>query len=267
VRLAIGAALPVLLAACATSGRVRPSEPSPAGLAAPAPVSDATPRGASDGEPSSAAPGEERPAPGDAGPHAPDAYDELSARLAARAATMLGHRAAFTLGVERFQADCSGFVAWVYQAEGIPLRRLWTRAAPDERSAVAATYFAARSWGVVFGGGGEWPRPGDLVFFRDTYDRNRDGRFDDPFTHVGIVEGIDEGGTVTFLHRGSRGVARGAMTLARPSERRDEEGRELNSILRRGKAPADGSNLAGRLFMGYARFDPARFPADDIAWR
>lgn len=260
MRLAIGAALPVLLAACATAGeRARPSEPSPAAVAA----EPAAP-GPSAGE---ASPGGALPPGGEAGPRAPDAYDELSARLAARAATMLGRRAPFTLGTERFQADCSGFVAWVYQAEGVPLRRLGARAAPDERSAVAAAYFAARAWGVVFGGGGEWPRPGDLVFFRDTYDRNRDGRFDDPFTHVGIVEGIDEDGTVTFIHRGSRGVARGAMTLARPSERRDEHGRELNSILRRGRAKPDGSTLAGRLFMGYARFDPARLPTEYLASR
>jgi len=264
VRLAIGAVLPVLLAACATAGdRVRPSEPPPAPLSSSHPAPEPAAPGPSAGD---ASPGP-LPGDGDAGPSAPDAYDELSARLAARAATMLGHRAAFTLGGERFQADCSGFVAWVYQAEGVPLRRLGARAAPDERSAVAAAYFAARAWGVVFGGGGEWPRPGDLVFFRDTYDRNRDGRFDDPFTHVGIVEGIDEDGTVSFIHRGSRGVARGAMTLARPSERRDEHGRELNSILRRGRAKADGSTLAGRLFMGYARLDPARLPSDFIAWK
>ncbi len=259
MRLALGAVLPVLLAACATTGdRVRPGEPSPATL----PAADAAPSAPTgEGLP------EERSADGDARPHAPDAYEELSARLVARAASMLGHRAAFTWSGERFQADCSGFVAWVYQAEGIPLRRLWARAAPDERSAVVGVYLAARAWGTVFGGGGEWPRPGDLVFFRDTYDRNRDGRFDDPFTHVGIVDGIDEDGTITFVHRGSRGVARGAMNLARPSERRDGDGRELNSILRRGKTPADGSTLAGRLFMGYARFDPARLPSDDIAWR
>jgi hypothetical protein len=260
VRLAIGAALPVLLAACATTGdRVRTGDPSPAVLSAPTP--------ADGGEEAPTGPREGRAAPGDAGPNAPDPYEELSARLAARAATMLGHRAAFTVDGERFQADCSGFVAWVYQLEGIPLRRLYARAAPNERSAVAAIYFAARAWGVVFGGGGEWPRPGDLVFFRDTYDRNRDGRFDDPFTHVGIVERLGEDGTVTFVHRGARGVARGAMTLSRPSDRRDEDGRELNSILRRGKARVDGSTLAGRLFMGYARFDPARLPSEDVAWQ
>lgn len=265
MRLAIAAALPMLLAACATAGeRARPSD---APLSAARTAAEPTLSGPADDGESAKAPGASETSP--AVPQAPDprAYDALSARLAARAATMLGHRAAFTLDGERFQSDCSGFVSWVYQAEGVPLRRLMARAAPGERSAVAAAYFAARAWGVVFGGGGEWPRPGDLVFFRDTYDRNRDGRFDDPFTHVGIVERVDEDGTVTFIHRGSRGVARGAMTLARASERRDESGRELNSILRKGKSTTEGLTLAGRLFMGYARFDPARLPTDFVAWR
>ena len=37
----------------------------------------------------------------------------------------------------------------------------------------------------------ESPRPGDLAFFHDTYDRNRDGRANDPYTHVALVEAVD----------------------------------------------------------------------------
>jgi len=48
-----------------------------------------------------------------------------------------------------------------------------SRVAPHESSGVAAAYRAARAYGIVFGGGGSWPAPGDLVFFHDTYDRNR----------------------------------------------------------------------------------------------
>lgn len=270
MRLANGLALvALLLAACATAGdRHRPSEPF-APLAGPpsAPAPEPAPPGLETGEPSSTAPLAPPSDADRAGPAPSPAEEELAARLVARAATMLGRRKGFTAGGEWFRADCSGFVAWAYQAEGIPLRRLLPRVAPNESSSVAAIYQAALAWGVVFGGGGEWPHPGDLVFFRDTYDRNRDGRFDDPFTHIGIVERVEEDGTVVFLHRGSRGVARGAMSLARPSDRRDESGRELNSILRMGRRPKDGSTLAGRLFMGYARLDPARLPTEFVALR
>ena len=34
-------------------------------------------------------------------------------------------------------------------------------------------------------------RLGDLVFFDNTYDRNRNGRWDDPLSHIAIVIAID----------------------------------------------------------------------------
>ncbi|HVO21347.1 MAG TPA: CHAP domain-containing protein [Anaeromyxobacter sp.] len=196
------------------------------------------------------------------GPAAPPGAPggDLAARLAGRAEADLGQRGPFTVGDQRFAADCSGFAAAVYEAEGVPLRRLMARAAPGERSGVAAAYQAAKAYGVVFGGGGEWPRPGDLVFFRDTYDRNHDGAVDDPFTHMGVVERV-EGGTVTFLHRGGRAVTRGVLTRERPAEAKDEEGRVLNTALR-DKRPriAGAPSLAGQLFMAYGRIDPRRIP-------
>ena len=192
----------------------------------------------------------------------PGAEADLSDRLVARAKSALGRAGPFALDEERFPADCSGYVAWVYQAEGVPLRRLMERAAPGETSGVAAAYRAARAFGVVFGGGGEWPRPGDLVFFRDTYDRNRNGLADDAFTHVGIVERV-ESGTVTFLHRARRAVARATLTPERPGEARDPSGRELNSVLRdKGPRAAGAPSLAGQLFEGYGRIAPRRIPQE-----
>jgi hypothetical protein len=116
-----------------------------------------------------------------------------------------------------------------------------------------------RAYGVAFGGGGEWPSPGDLVFWHDTYDRNRNGKTDDRLTHVGVVEYVVDG-TVVFMHRGAKAVARGAMTVARPAER-SAAGVVLNSPLRQ-KHPrlAGVPVLAGALFAAYGRIDPARLP-------
>lgn len=187
------------------------------------------------------------------------AYD-LQARLGARAASLVGQTAAFQVGTERFNPDCTGFVEAVYEAEGVPLRSLMRAAAPDERSGVAAAYRAARAYGVLFGGGGEWPSPGDLVFWHDTYDRNRNGETDDRLTHVGVVEYV-VAGTVVFVHRGGKAVARGAMTIERPEDRA-EGGVVLNTALRE-KHPrlAGVPVLAGALFSAYGRIDPARVPA------
>lgn len=57
---------------------------------------------------------------------------------------------------------------------------------------------------------------GDILFFRDTYDRNRDGRFNDGLTHVAVVEEVLPDGTVVYIHRGGSGVARGRLNLASP---------------------------------------------------
>ncbi len=198
-------------------------------------------------------------------PGAELAFFDLQARLAARAASLVGHTSAFQVRGERFNPDCTGFVEAVYAGEGVPLRPLMKAAAPGERSGVYAAYRAMQRYGVVFGGGGEWPAPGDLVFWRDTYDRNRDGKANDGLTHVGIVEYVVDG-TVVFVHRGAKGVARGAMTPDRPDER-SADGVALNSTIRAKNPRLQGvPGLAGELFAGYGRLDPARLPAGlDVA--
>jgi cell wall-associated NlpC family hydrolase len=183
----------------------------------------------------------------------------LADRLAGRAARWEGHAGPFAVGERRYPADCSGFVYAVYEAEGIPLRRLAALAAPRETSGAAALHRAAVRYGVVFGGGGEWPAPGDLVFFHDTYDRDRNGGADDRFTHVGVVEYVSDG-TVVFLHRGGRRVVRAAVTPDRPLVAR--EGKTLrNSPLREKRRGAAAPALAGALFAGYGRVDPRKLPA------
>lgn len=186
---------------------------------------------------------------------------EFQARLAVRARSYLGRRGPFHAKGQRFSNDCSGFVEAVYAAEGLLLRDLVRRVAPGERGGAAGEWQAVRASGRTFDLR-EWPAPGDLVFWDNTYDRNRNGRADDRLSHVGIVEYV-ENGTVFFIHRGSRGVARGVMTPARPDEASDADGRKLNSSLRSLAHPARGAPvLAGELFAGYGRIDPGRVPPE-----
>jgi hypothetical protein len=189
---------------------------------------------------------------------------DLQARLGARAASFLGQRGPFLAGAHRFEDDCTGFVEAVYELEGIPLRALMREAAPDSRSGVEAARRAVQRYGAVLGAR-EWPAPGDLVFWHDTYDRNGNGRSDDRLTHLGIVEYV-VGRTVVFFHRGAKGVARGAMTTSRPDERSAEDGTELNSAIRvRDPRLRDVPVLAGALFAGYGRIDPAKLPRPVLA--
>lgn len=142
-----------------------------------------------------------------------------------------------------FRDDCSGYVSAVYSAIGVPMDgtvvELWDLAV--ERDAL--------HW--------DEPRPGDLVFFERTYDRELDER-----THIGLVVGVEDDGTVLFAHAGtSSGRTTAWMNLSHPETPR-RGGRVLNTQIRRRRAgdPPDQGYLAGELWTAFARVDP------DLEW-
>lgn len=149
----------------------------------------------------------------------------------------------------RFGDDCTGLVRAVFEPLGVDLL---SRAEAGDNGVTAMWRFAARH-GRVFHGGR--PLPGDLVFFKDTYDLNRDGRLDDGLTHVGLVEDVEADGTVVVIHRVARGVVRYRMNLAAPTQARSADGRKLNDWLRT-EAPGAKPRLTGELFAGYATLLP-----------
>lgn len=152
----------------------------------------------------------------------------LRARIVAAARDLLGRP---------FRGDCSSFVLTL-------LRKVGVRAAlPPARSRSEALFLGGEQV--------ETPAPGDLAFFHDTYDRNRDGRLNDRWTHVALVEKV-EGELVTLLHRGIHGVERIRMDLAHPSDR------TANDRLRvpRKNEPSGTRHLAGELFSGFGAVTP-----------
>lgn len=163
-------------------------------------------------------------------------------RVARRAATLVG----VPLSAQpRVPDDCSGLVRLAYHAVGIELLSHGTR--PGE-NAVSAIYRRAKRSGALHR---RAPRPGDLVFFRETYDRNRDGERNDGLTHVAVVESVERDGTVVFVHRGGSGVSRSRMNLRLPTKHRGEGGRILNDYLRRAEGETR-ARLTSELFSGYA---------------
>ncbi|MBM4380001.1 MAG: C40 family peptidase [Deltaproteobacteria bacterium] len=153
-------------------------------------------------------------------------------------------------------SDCTGFVQAVFSPGGLDLL---SDARPGD-NAVTAMYRFAREHGRVFLGG--HPLPGDLVFFRETYDRNRDGRANDGLTHVGLVEREEADGTVVVLHRVGRGVVRYRMNLEQRDARRDPRtGKLLNDVLRPPGA-ASAEVLTGQLFAAYGSVLPVEGVAD-----
>ena len=155
-------------------------------------------------------------------------------RIAAGAAGLLGARA-LSVGEQSFRYDCSGMVCAAYASGGQTL-------AGSSRS----LYEAAAAAGVLHTQA--LPSPGDIAFFDNSYDRNNNRQRDDELTHVAVVEAVDEAGTITLIHLGSRGIVRIQMNLLRADDH------AVNSYLR---APADndgGPRLTGELWRAFGRF-------------
>jgi peptidoglycan DL-endopeptidase CwlO len=168
----------------------------------------------------------------------------------ARARALVGKQR-LVLDGRTFPATCNGLVEAAYAPTGL---RLAAVVQPGD-NAVTALYRLALAQGRVYREGR--PAPGDLAFFRDTYDLNRDGRTNDGLTHVGIVEEVDAEGTVTVIHHVERGVVRYRMTPEHPTVRKDARtGRVLNQALRAGKE-GRAVALTGELFVTYASLLPA----------
>ncbi|MGH7207510.1 MAG: hypothetical protein ACREI2_15030, partial [Nitrospiraceae bacterium] len=129
----------------------------------------------------------------------------------------------------RFTFDCSGLARGVYVTQGIDLY--------DGLGELDGGNGVGRIYGHVMRHGrihyGPTVHPGDLVFFHNTWDFNRDDRFNDPLTHVGVVEGIERDGTVVFVSQVAGGIERYRMNLKTSDTHRTSDGRVLNDFMRR----------------------------------
>ena len=149
-----------------------------------------------------------------------------------------------------FRADCSGYVRACYFASGYPLDRFLKKKAPSKNIALALyRNFSKNVWKDPK----KIPEKGDLVFFNNTYDRNKNRKWDDWITHVGLVEKVYPQGTIAILHYTHRGVRRYHMNLRKPRIHKIN-GRILNHYLRRRPAadPDRGKYTTGSLFAAFA---------------
>ncbi|WP_233278054.1 NlpC/P60 family protein [Myxococcus stipitatus] len=177
-----------------------------------------------------------------------DAYRtpmQMARLIVSRSSQLVGERnlARLSRGMPN---DCSGFVRLAYLSAGIDLVAHGFLAGEN---AVSAIFRRATTGGRIHHNA---PRPGDLVFFRETYDRNRDGRRNDGMTHVGVVEGMASDGTVTFIHRGSKGVARSRMNLTHPEKHQLAQGGPVVNDFLRPATKRSRAYLTGELFVAFA---------------
>jgi len=160
-----------------------------------------------------------------------------SMRIAQQARYFVDHR---PVG---YRADCSGYISGVLTESGIPasgtVATYWKRATRD-----GITHFHPI------------PAIGDLAFFNNTHDRNKNNKLDDEMTHIGVVVDVEPDGTIVLAHHGSkRTLIR--MNLLQPLDHKDADGKVINSWLRRrgGRDDALTFHLTGALWSGFARVD------------
>jgi hypothetical protein len=160
--------------------------------------------------------------------------------------------------------DCSTYVRSAYLAAGIDL---YAAALPRDNG-VQAIHRYVRKHGRLQRA--RLPAKGDLVFFDNSYDRNRNRLLDDRLTHVGIVEQVLPDRTVLVLHATNHGIVREPMNLGRPHAVTDASGQAINAPLRRRSAyeAPRTPHLMSELFAGYGTvLDVDRAAARTVARR
>jgi cell wall-associated NlpC family hydrolase len=155
--------------------------------------------------------------------------DPAAARRAVETARSLAGRKEIVVGGVSYGDGCAALVRAAYHQAGLRL--------PPGATDVKSLHALARSEGALRR---TRPAPGDLIFLSDT----PGGRAE----HVGLVERVGSGGTVTVLHRTGRGVARLRVNAGQPWKARGDDGQILNDVL----VVGGGRVPAGRLLVAYA---------------
>ena len=163
------------------------------------------------------------------------------------AGSMLGKDRLVVRGKE-FRVDCTGVVMAIYYYAGIDLTPAMTGYTGN---GVARVYKYLRKKNLLYET--EYPAPGDIIFWDNTWDANDDGEYNDYFTHIGMVMEVDETGLITYVHHNYRkGIITEYMNLTDPDTDRKTRGNEviiINSPMRmRGSPPApEGQWLSSHL--------------------
>ncbi|MCB9741824.1 MAG: YARHG domain-containing protein [Alphaproteobacteria bacterium] len=143
--------------------------------------------------------------------------------------------------LRRNYSDCSGMVHAAFGVAGV---------SPNPRMSSAGMWEEAVADGRV-----HYDRPaiGDVAFFDDTYDKNGDGRLNDPKTHVAVVTGIRDDGTIEMINAG---VSKGTAPLLMNLEHRDlyvlGQAHVNDYLASRSYGPKDRPTLSGQLWAGFA---------------
>ncbi len=144
-------------------------------------------------------------------------YRHLSYRqkkLVEGAYKLLGYRGRkIVIRGKRFNFDCSGTILAIYYYAGIDLTREFSRYTGNGVLRLYKILYYAKLLYLT-----RTPRPGDLIFWDNTYDRNHNGKMDDYLTHIGMVVNVYDDGTIEYVHEHIRkGIIIERMNLRYPN--------------------------------------------------
>ena len=175
----------------------------------------------------------------------------LQAKLVEGALSLNG-RTRLNVNGRRFNADCTGTVLAIYWHAGIDLATPMTQ---YRGNGVTRLYRFLEDNRALYKT--RRPKPGDIIFWDNTYDRNEDGQPNDYLTHTGMVVSIEEDGTLHYIHHNYRkGVVLARMNLYKPgvyTEIVDGQQQVVNSPMRMRGSPNFDKWLASELTRSFGR--------------
>lgn len=150
-----------------------------------------------------------------------------------------------------YQSDCSGYICYLFHLSGLNLRKVYGHG----RNGVTAIWNGMKENGFLLNH--KNLNPGDLLFFDNTIVRPNQKPWNNPLTHIAIVDSVDSLDTITYLHYGSKGITRAKMNLKYPRKTtivKSGKQYRCNDILRKLQGKRfDSRCLSGALYRGAAR--------------
>jgi hypothetical protein len=146
------------------------------------------------------------------------------------ALSLIGKDAIIVRG-RSFPNDCTGVVRGAYWYAGIDLAKDFSKYTGNGVTRIYKTLEADNLLYVT-----DYPLPGDIIFWDNTYDRNEDGKWNDPLTHTGIVLSVSDSGQIEYVHANYRkGIVIEYMNLIDPDTNTKKAGGSVifvNSAMR-----------------------------------
>jgi len=127
-----------------------------------------------------------------------------------------------------FTLDCIGTVSAIFYGMHIDVQGDFSRYSGN---GVSRLYESLKALNVLHKD--TYPRPGDVIFWDNTWDANGDGKLnDDPRTHAGVVIAVDPDGTIHYVHEHVlKGVTVEVMNLLHPTAYYGPEGKIINNAM------------------------------------